>query len=402
MLNKVIIYGIGNSFKEYFEDADFIESGILTNGMDVVGVCDGNREYFVGGGTEVAIGSKKYIVQDISEFEQTTIDFILITSKRYFNEIKEDLVDKGIDGGKICLLIDFVRYKLFRESTYKYKLSLVLIIRDEAEYIKEWIEYHRLAGAEHFYIYDDESSDGLCDRIKDYIEKGIVTYIPWSNADQRGAYKHAVQNFKWDSKYMGFIDADEFIVSIEQKMLPDVIEEIVDKYEKNPYRKKYLAHCGGIGINWRMYGTSNHKVHVNGLVIENYMYRADDDYYENVHIKSIVNPRVVVDCSIHKMLYMKGFQCISENGSCIPDSFFFDSKYHKLCINHYYCKSEEDLLKKFIRGWTLERIAKKDISMSQERMEAYTKKLEHIKKAWNKNYDPIMKDFIPLVKKALE
>ena len=185
-------------------------------------------------------------------------------------------------------------------------------------------------------------------------------------------------------------------------MLPDVIEEIVDKYEKNPYRKKYLAHCGGIGINWRMYGTSNHKVHVNGLVIENYMYRADDDYYENVHIKSIVNPRVVVDCSIHKMSYMKGFQCISENGSCIPDSFFFDSKYHKLCINHYYCKSEEDLLKKFIRGWTLERIAKKDISMSQERMEAYTKKLEHIKKAWNKNYDPIMKDFIPLVKKALE
>lgn len=49
MLNKVIIYGIGNSFKEYFEDADFVESGILTNGMDVVGVCDGNREYFVGG-----------------------------------------------------------------------------------------------------------------------------------------------------------------------------------------------------------------------------------------------------------------------------------------------------------------------------------------------------------------
>ena len=174
MLNKVIIYGIGNSFKEYFEDADFIESGILTNGMDVVGVCDGNREYFVGGGTEVTIGSKKYIVQDISEFEHTTIDFILITSKRYFNEIKEDLVDKGIDGGKICLLIDFVWYKLFQESTYKYKLSLVLIIRDEAEYIKEWIEYHRLAGAEHFYIYDDESSDGLCDRIKDYTEKGLL------------------------------------------------------------------------------------------------------------------------------------------------------------------------------------------------------------------------------------
>lgn len=175
MLNKVIIYGIGNSFKEYFEDADFVESGILTSETNVIGVCDGNREYW---GTEVEIGSRKYIVQDISEFEQTTIDFILITSKRYFNEIKMDLADKGIKGEKIRLLVDFVWYKLFRESTYKYKLSLVLIIRDEADYINEWIEYHRLAGAEHFYIYDDESLDDLGNRVKDYIEEGIVTYIP--------------------------------------------------------------------------------------------------------------------------------------------------------------------------------------------------------------------------------
>lgn len=34
---------------------------------------------------------------------------------------------------------------------------------------------------------------------------------------------------------------------------------------------------------------------------------------------------------------------------------FFDSIGNKLRINHYWCKSEEDLLKKYERGWVPER-----------------------------------------------
>ena len=36
-------------------------------------------------------------------------------------------------------------------STY---LSICAIYRDEAPYLVEWIEFHRLVGVEHFYLYD--------------------------------------------------------------------------------------------------------------------------------------------------------------------------------------------------------------------------------------------------------
>ena len=38
-------------------------------------------------------------------------------------------------------------------------LSVVAIAKNEAPYIKEWIEYHKLVGVERFYFYDNGSTD---------------------------------------------------------------------------------------------------------------------------------------------------------------------------------------------------------------------------------------------------
>ena len=47
-----------------------------------------------------------------------------------------------------------------RESKqFKYFISVACIIKNEGPYLKEWIEYHKLIGVEHFYVYDNESSD---------------------------------------------------------------------------------------------------------------------------------------------------------------------------------------------------------------------------------------------------
>ena len=39
-------------------------------------------------------------------------------------------------------------------SEKKYKLSICAIFKNEANYLKEWIEYHRMVGVEHFYLYN--------------------------------------------------------------------------------------------------------------------------------------------------------------------------------------------------------------------------------------------------------
>ena len=46
-----------------------------------------------------------------------------------------------------------------KDIAYKYFLSMVTVIRDENDYIEEWIRYHiEELGFEHFYLYDNESS----------------------------------------------------------------------------------------------------------------------------------------------------------------------------------------------------------------------------------------------------
>ena len=40
-------------------------------------------------------------------------------------------------------------------STKKHQLSICAIFKNEAKFLKEWIEYHRLVGVDHFYLYDE-------------------------------------------------------------------------------------------------------------------------------------------------------------------------------------------------------------------------------------------------------
>ena len=66
---------------------------------------------------------------------------------------------------------------LHTPKQFKYKASLCLIFKDEAPYLKEWLEYHLLIGIDHFYLYNNNSSDNYLEVLGPYIEDGTVTLI---------------------------------------------------------------------------------------------------------------------------------------------------------------------------------------------------------------------------------
>jgi len=57
--------------------------------------------------------------------------------------------------------------------------SLCCIIRNEARYLEEWIEYSRMIGVEHFYLYDHGSEDNTSAVLAGYMAAGIVTLHQW-------------------------------------------------------------------------------------------------------------------------------------------------------------------------------------------------------------------------------
>ena len=274
------------------------------------------------------------------------------------------------------------------------RMSLVLIIKNEARYIVEWLEFHNMLGVDHFYIYDNESDDGLEEILKKYIDCGLVTYHYFpGKVVQLPSYNHAISHYKYDTEYMGFIDTDEFLFPIEGLSIPDTLDKIFYDCE---HHAVYSYNAGGVGVNWRSYGTSGIKKYAEGLVIENYKKRGFNAYSQNVHIKSIVKPTLVNGFfhNPHAVTYNEpGVYTISEHGSVIPSAFFYDGQCDLLRINHYYTRSEEELYYKMkVRGWP---------DVSDKLQKEFEKSYEERLVSCNDIEDDIMARFIEPLKRRM-
>lgn len=228
--------------------------------------------------------------------------------------------------------------KSFKLKSFKTYIALCIIIKNESDYIKEWIDYQRIIGVEKFYIYDNESNDNTKEILEPYIKQGIVEYSYIKGKQKQiHAYMNAVSKYKYDSFWIGFIDIDEFIVPIYKNSLKEILKE----YEQ----------YGGVGINWCVYGSSNRKDKPNGLVIKNFKYRAKDDFVANIHIKTIANPRYIKRFkNPHQILCKYSKKIVSPNFQILNNFYNNEIDYSKIRINHYYTKSKEEFLIKIKKG----------------------------------------------------
>ena len=229
------------------------------------------------------------------------------------------------------------KYQVIQDNLLEFEneLAIVTIIKNEAPYIQEWIEYHRALGVRKFYLYDNESTDETKELLRPYIEKNEVVYH-WfpGKTMQTSAYNHAVKHYKYDTRYMAFIDADEFMISTQ---IDSRAEEIIKGiYAKRPY-------SAGIGVTWLIYGSSGYLYKPDGLVLENYLQRSKTNFIRNQHIKAIANPRFIWYYG-HAHFPVYRFGCISincENELMIgPYSFHnYNNERPEFCLQHYITKS---------------------------------------------------------------
>ena len=126
------------------------------------------------------------------------------------------------------------------KNLFKYNLAVVSLVRDAAEKIQEWLDYHLLAGVDHFYIYDNDGGDTLKEILKPYVDAEIVTYIPCVGANKKIlAYNDAVEKFKFECRYMSFLDVAEFLFPRQNQSVLEVVDEILSDKEN----------VGGIELN---------------------------------------------------------------------------------------------------------------------------------------------------------
>ena len=239
-------------------------------------------------------------------------------------------------------------YKDPKNATFHYRMAVVAIMKNEGAYIKEWIDFHLKVGVEHFYIYNNDSTDNMLEVLKPYVEAGKATVIDFPGRKmQIPAYYDAMDRFRNEAKYIAVIDGDEFLMPVQKgKLLAEVVDEILAKDR----------FAGAVAVNWRMYGSSGHEKKPEGGVLKNFLYRAKEDGPWNNHVKQIVNPRMVYKFyHPHCVLFSLIHHSIDEDGKIVKGPF--NDFYHTpqlIRINHYFCKSKEEWIKRRSQGTVID------------------------------------------------
>ena len=264
--------------------------------------------------------------------------FCAKVSKHLFSQLTRDKLRFKWNYVEWYGFYNFLRYAAkcylnsLRPQKYEINLAITAIAKNEAPYIREWIEFHRLVGVEKFFIYDNESTDNLKEVLKPYIESGIVeyTYFP-GRCRQFPAYRDSIARNANRVKFMAIIDCDEFITPIKHNTIPEFIEYLEQKIKHK---------IDAVGINWIMHGYNGHYEKQEGLICENYS-KCDLNKDSNRHIKSIVRLRSVISNTHPHFCIHKLFSKIVNTKGEEMYGPFTEPNLDEIVIHNYYTKSFE-------------------------------------------------------------
>ena len=271
-------------------------------------------------------------------------NFLLL---RIFSKIYKIICDIYFDNknkkiaGKIRKTYNLDQKSFIKSKNDFYEFAIVAIFKNEDPYLVEWIEFHRIVGVEHFFLYDNGNSETSRKILKPYIDTGLVTYIPFPNLDIKGmrdhysrqqfsrlsiqnlAYGDCVINYKHNFRWLIKIDIDEFLYPLSPyKNLRDVFKNINEKSVKGLYLRSLR------------FGPSGHKMIPDLPVIDSYKYRYEKN---DKNWKSVGNSKYI---STNKKFF--GCHFFFYNFSIFKKVLDDDVTSKYLCLNHYYIKSKDE------------------------------------------------------------
>lgn len=208
-------------------------------------------------------------------------------------------------------------------------ISLAAFVRNEALYLEEWVKFHSGIGIEHFYLYENDSTDNTVEIIKELsLRYPITTHTISGEYKLAVAYNECLKTYRRASRWIAFLDCDEFLVTKEP------LHKLMRTYEMYP----------GLTVHWRLFGSNGHKTYTPIPVVERFIRR---DSAVSYVCKSIIDPLRSGDCYHSHRFRHYGYP-VDEH--CVPittvvartDTVTADI----IQVNHYAVKSYEECIKR--------------------------------------------------------
>jgi hypothetical protein len=244
-----------------------------------------------------------------------------------------------------------------RRQSFRHELAVGAIFKNEDRYLEEWLTFHHGVGVDHFYLYNNNSTDAFLKVLQPWRLRGLVTLIDWpEEGGQVSAYRNCIRRFRNQARWIALIDIDEFLFSPQSVDLKEVLRQYSD--------------VPALFVYWVMFGSGGHVSRPAGNVIESYrrcldLQSAINDTFDHHKVpgkvnyvtgwaqdgKSIVNPRLVRRFVVHKPKELWQGTTLDENRR-VPQQRVCGAaiSYSVVRINHYWSKSIQDLTEKVGKG----------------------------------------------------
>lgn len=221
--------------------------------------------------------------------------------------------------------------------------AIVCIAKLEEKYIEEFVKYHIKLGFKQIFIYDNEDTPTYETQLNSYSQNVKVIHFPGKGMQYK-ALDHFTTTFMLTSSitHAIHIDVDEFIVLKKHSN----IVNFIDEYIKSP-RNNLL--CGGIGINWKFFGSSGHETETDEPVTQRFTMCS---LLGDQHIKTLFNVRLfkkyktchdIITNNIH-------YKVKTTDNRILDGPFNNNPDMSKIQLNHYKSKTLPEFLKIRRRG----------------------------------------------------
>jgi hypothetical protein len=293
---------------------------------------------------------------------------------------------------------------------YKHYLGFCTVFKNEAPFLREWIEFHRAVGGTKFYLYSNNSTDTYQTVLAPYIKKGLVKLFDWPTVTGKGggvltqcaAYAHCAEHFR-ETRWLAYIDVDEFMYPGDPAI--NSLYQVLPKYEE----------AGGLVVRSLLYGSSGHVSRPAGPVVENYLWRApltnptftegEDDV--QFHVKSVVDGAKAKGCGkfgAHIMFLRETEDKSVLGNSLVNERLEIHNRTGKdatkgmgyiehIRTNHYKVKSKADWEEKKGKGVSQGQGAAAKFAKAGNQWDAVDR---------NEVYDDAILRFMPKVRRALQ